>query len=273
LKQILINLLSNAVKFTPAGGEIGMNVYEDPSTHSMNFTIWDRGIGIKQESFPNLFKPFVQIDSSLSREFAGTGLGLTLVKSLTEMHGGCVTVESTPSKGSSFNVCLPIKDFRNSEIGIDSKEIDKQKENEHSEHSQDVSQNTKLKEKALVLIVEDNEINIEMLENYLKMLKYRILIARTGEEAILLAHEKFPDIVLMDIQMPGMDGIETAKMLRKSCDQLVANVPIIALTALAMPGDRQKCFDSGMNEYFKKPLSLKELVVKIEELTSINARK
>jgi len=387
LKQILINLLSNAVKFTPEGGSIGLVVQEDLMAESIIFTVWDKGIGISSESLAKLFQPFIQIDSSLSREYAGTGLGLTLVKSLTELHGGCVTVESTPGQGSSFSISLPkttftifdeelkkrniihasqikhlplngkvliiedsIKELQKlklfvNQMGLEytikqndvnlienielskpdliifdidlvgisgwqmldllrsnnklseipliviSKKEDSEivikkgineciikpltKENielavkkyiriipkQHLENNQE--------EKALILIAEDNENNIQMLIDYLQNLNYRILVARNGNEAISLAQERIPDVILMDIQMPGLDGIEASKIIRKSKNKKIAKIPIIALTALAMPGDMQKCFDAGMNEYIKKPLSLKSLVISIEEILKI----
>ncbi len=274
LKQILINLLSNAVKFTPAGGSIGIIVREDKLAESISFTVWDTGIGIRPESLTKLFKPFIQIDSSLSREYAGTGLGLTLVKNLTELHGGCVTVESTPAQGSSFTISLPLTTFTIFDEDLKKRNL---MQSTHDNSISDVKKAVIAKEpagdKALVLIAEDNENNIYMLIDYLKNLNYRILVARNGNEAVSLAQEKCPDIILMDIQMPVLDGIEATKIIRKNDNPKIAKVPIIALTALAMPEDMQKCFDAGIDEYIKKPLSLKNLVIKIEEILSINKNK
>jgi PAS domain S-box-containing protein len=268
LKQILINLLSNAVKFTPTGGEIGLDVTEDGMGNSIIFTVWDNGIGIKQEDFQKLFKPFKQIDSSLAREYAGTGLGLSLVKSLTELHGGSVTVESNFGKGSTFKVSIPLqkatqnKNQLNHNIQIE--------QNDKLIQEKTNTQSKQLFTNVSVLIVEDNDTNIALLSRYLKASHFRILVARNGDEAIEIANNEFPDIILMDIQMPGKDGIETTQIIRKSPNEKLANVPIIALTALAMPGDKQRCLMAGMNEYIVKPLRIKELLEIISKLVFSN---
>jgi PAS domain S-box-containing protein len=268
LKQILINLLSNAVKFTHSGGEIGLDVTEDGLGNSIIFTVWDNGIGIKQEDFQKLFKPFKQIDSSLAREYAGTGLGLSLVKSLTELHGGSVTVESNFGKGSTFKVSIPLqkatqnKNQLNHNIQIE--------QNDKLIQEKTNTQSKQLFTNVSVLIVEDNDTNIALLSSYLKASHFRILVARNGDEAIEIANNELPDIILMDIQMPGKDGIETTQIIRKSPNEKLANVPIIALTALAMPGDKQRCLMAGMNEYIVKPLRIKELLEIISKLVFSN---
>ncbi len=260
LKQILANLLSNAVKFTLEGGEVGIEVADDVDKERINFTVWDTGIGIAKESIDKLFQPFVQIDSSLTREFSGTGLGLSLVKHLTELHGGSITLESEPGEGSRFTITLPVREIM-VVPAIKVEEGDEKPGKIMAEKPQEI-----IKRKALILIAEDNEKNIEMVSDYLLTKGYNLMIARNGKEAVKLAKERKPDLILMDIQMPGMDGLEATRIIRNDKDTKLAKVPVIALTALAMPGDKEKCLAAGVDDYIKKPAGLKYLVKKIEEL-------
>ncbi len=256
LKQILVNLLSNAVKFTPEGGAIGLEVVGDVEGQAVRFTVWDTGIGIAPEDMGRLFKPFVQLDSRLSRQHAGTGLGLVLVHRMAEMHGGGVTVESELGKGSRFTVSLPWKAVEESgEVGA--------REGE-GEESAGPSAPVSLPPctPATLLLAEDNEANIQTISDYLLVRGYQVTVARNGAEAIERAVERRPDLILMDIQMPGMDGLEAIRRIRAEVE--LTTVPIIALTALAMPGDRERCLAAGANEYLSKPVSLRGLVREIE---------
>jgi PAS domain S-box-containing protein len=260
LKQILVNLLSNAVKFTQKGGEVGIEVSDDADKEKINFTIWDTGIGITKESMDKLFQPFIQIDSSLTREYSGTGLGLALVKHLTELHGGSITVESEPGEGSRFTVTLPARTTK----GVPALDVEEGEEKPgkiETGKEQEV-----VEEKVLILLAEDNEKNIEMLSDYLLVKGYDMMIARNGKEAVKIAKERTPELILMDIQMPGMDGLEAIKIIRNDEDMKLAKVPIIALTALAMPGDKEKCLAAGADDYMKKPVGLKSLTKKMEEI-------
>ncbi len=250
LKQILVNLLSNAAKFTPEGGRVGLEVAAYPDHRMVNFTIWDTGIGIDQEHMEKLFEPFVQIDSSLARQHEGTGLGLSLVYRLTEMHGGSVTVESEPGHGSRFTVSLP------------SKLLDAGEETAESSHRLDKAASPINPAATVILLAEDNEANIATLQTFLETQQYRLILARNGAEALERAREEAPDLILMDIQMPGMDGLEAIRHIR--ADPNLAHIPIIALTALAMPGDRERCLEAGANEYMSKPVGLKMLAKKIK---------
>jgi CheY-like chemotaxis protein len=256
LKQILVNLLSNAVKFTPEGGQVGLEVAGDEAQGVAHFTVWDTGIGIAKEEMEWLFKPFVQIDSSLSRQHEGTGLGLSLVYRLTEMHGGSVAVRSKTGAGSRFTVSLPWPE--------ESKGTEKQghKRTEEVDEVPPLSRTLA----PLLLLAEDNEANIVTFTSYLQPGGYQIIVARNGVEAIERAREAKPNLILMDIQMPGMDGLEAIHRLR--ADAELATIPIIALTALAMPGDRERCLKAGANEYLSKPVSLKGLTEMIEEQLS-----
>ena len=254
LKQILVNLLSNAVKFTSEGGEIGLQVLGDVEQQIVHFVVWDTGIGISQENIGRLFQPFVQLDSSLSRQYTGTGLGLALVRRLAELHGGSVSVESEVGKGSRFTVSLPWR------VARDEKRVASDEERVGKDGALDARHSASV----AVLLAEDSETNLTAMSDYLSAKGCRVIVARNGSEAIRRAREDRPDVILMDIQMPGMDGLEAIRHIRAEPDPRVAQVPIIALTAIAMSGDRQRCMEAGANEYLSKPVSLKELVEVIE---------
>jgi CheY-like chemotaxis protein len=248
LKQILVNLLSNAVKFTPEGGHVGLVVTGETERQVITFCVWDTGIGITPEDLPRLFKPFVQVDSSLSRQHEGTGLGLALVTRLVELHGGSLSVESEPDQGSRFIVSLPWQDT----FELTQKLEPAERLSDPPAPTSEVSV-----EHPLILLAEDNEANIQLLVEYLTDEGYRVVVARNGAEAIDRAKEERPALILMDVQMPGMDGLEATRCLR--ADAQLASIPIIAVTALAMPGDREQCLAAGANDYLSKPISLKKL--------------
>jgi len=252
LKQILVNLLSNAVKFTPEGGEIGLEVVGDVAAQVVHFTIWDTGIGIAEEDMVRLFRPFVQLDSSLSRQYDGSGLGLALVYRLVEMHGGSVSAESEVGKGSRFTVSLPWQPV----------EDGPQIANRRPWIADEALPPADHRISAVVLLAEDNEANIDAMSTYLSARGYQVVVARDGDEAIERAREEWPDVILMDIQMPGLDGLEATRRIR--ADAELGMIPIIALTALAMPGDRERCLAAGANAYLSKPVSLDGLVEAIE---------
>ena len=255
LEQILVNLLSNAVKFTSEGGEIGLEVVGDREREVVHFIVWDTGIGIPEGDLERLFEPFVQLDSSLSRSYEGTGLGLVLARHLTEMHGGCLSVETELGQGSRFTVSLPWQPGDSDQYSV------------ISGRGVPTTDDRSL---VTVLLAEDNEINLRTISEYLEVKGYRVIVARNGIEAVERAREERPDAILMDIQMPRMDGLEATRCIRTDVDPStgfrtsLADVPIIALTALAMPGDRERCLEAGVDGYLSKPVSLKELVNVIE---------
>jgi PAS domain S-box-containing protein len=380
LKQILINLLSNAVKFTPAGGRVGLEVVGDRLNHVVRMTVWDTGIGIATADLPRLFKPFVQLDSRLARQYEGTGLGLALVARMVELHGGSIAVDSTLGQGSRFTITLPWQEpmpphegevppstptagerlavihqvliiddspsttnqlarylhelglvahphrtgrdalaqaialrpdviildillpdhsgwdvladlkadprtcaipvllisveddqLRGMALGAGAylvKPITRLQLHAalctlvplgYTSIVQAVPEGTSLEQsnKPLVLLAEDNEANIATLTDYLWVKGYQVVVARTGYEALTRAQEITPDLILMDIQMPEMDGLEAIRQIRAV--PALAAVPIIALTALTMPGDQERCLSVGANAYLSKPVSLKVL--------------
>ncbi len=379
MRQVLVNLLSNAVKFTLEGGEVRLEVEADTEAETLQLSVIDTGIGIAKENQDKLFKPFVQLDSSLARRYSGTGLGLALVRRIVELHGGGISVESELGKGSRFTVTLPwnkpklssvpspceqeptlgeLPSIRQALIVEDSEPAAKHvarylselsaavhihhqgegtleaalqfnpdviildillpnisgwevlaqlKANPATQHipvlvisvvdersqalamgasdyllkpisrhqlqsalarilpksSETPGQTTLFvrepeRQSPLILLAEDNETNISTLMDYLQVQGYQLVLARNGLEAVHVAKQQKPDLILMDIQMPEMDGLEATRRIRDETE--LANVPIIALTALAMPGDRDRCLAAGANDYLTKPVGMKKLV-------------
>ena len=260
LKQMLVNLLNNAVKFTPPGGQVGLLVSGDKENDWVHLVVWDTGIGIGQADIQHLFKPFVQLDGSLTRQHEGTGLGLSLVARMAEIHGGSVQVSSEPGSGSRFTITLPWTKAMRVSPRLFAEAVVKR---EREKVSQVVTQTDT--NASVVLIAEDNEASILTLTVYLHAQGHRVIVARNGSEAIEMACAERPALVLMDLQMPVMDGLEAIQHLRQHPDAAIATIPIIALTALAMPGDRERSLAAGANEYMTKPVNLKNLNVLIEQ--------
>jgi PAS domain S-box-containing protein len=252
LKQILVNLLSNAVKFTPENGKLGIEVQADKEEKRIMITVWDNGIGISESDLTRLFRPFVQLDSGLAREVTGTGLGLALVAQMVRLHGGSVAVESQLEAGSRFTVILPWEPALATDAMLRLKSTGKFRAIKPDE-----------KDRPIILLVEDTKEVRMMIVDYLEMAGYQILTATDGLSGIELAKDKHPALILMDIQMPGMDGLEATRRLRADPD--FRTTPIITLTALAMRGDRERCLAAGATDYLAKPVSLKKLVQMIEE--------
>ena len=274
IKHVLINLLTNAVKFTPNEGQVNLLVavgsgdtwqgkatipqqLRDMNSPTIVFQVVDTGIGIAAKDLKRLFQPFVQVDSALNRQYEGTGLGLALVKQIVELHGGQVMVESELGKGSRFTVALPHAMSQS-----------------HAPESAPIATtplpivvNSENATAPLILVAEDNDANIQTFISYLTAIDYRVIVAKNGIEVVSMAKANPPDIILMDIQMPIVDGFEATKQIRR--DPNLINTPIIALTALAMEGDRERCLAAGMNEYMSKPIKFKQLVLKITELLQI----
>ncbi|MHC0062123.1 PAS domain S-box protein [Nostoc sp. UIC 10890] len=399
LRQVLINLLSNAVKFTPDGGSVALEVrlegeggrgageVNSPSSSSspnLCFQITDTGIGIAAGEIGKLFQPFIQLDSSLNRQYSGTGLGLALVQKIVTLHGGTVLVTSKVGEGSCFTVCIPYHASNNvsttqvttllpsyhlpaqnaqvliiedsvaaadqitryfSEMGmqpiiyptgegaveevlrvqpsliildlqlpnlsgwevlnqlktnpktkyipaiiisvVDERSkglakgafeylvkpitrtqlqatIDKLQHSASSNLPNLIGVPEAVLDTPLILLAEDNQANIDTMSGYLEGRGYHLILANNGQQAIDLVRVQRPDLIVMDIQMPGMDGLEAMRRIRN--DQQFVHIPIIALTALAMPGDRETCLAAGANEYFTKPIKLKQLVTTIQQL-------
>lgn len=261
LQQVLVNLLGNAVKFTPRGGRLGLRVESDAET--LRLVVWDEGIGIAADQLGRIFQPFVQLDARLSRDYGGTGLGLCLVKQLVALHGGRVELSSAPGLGSVFTVVLP----RLAGDGTDEPGV---AQNEHAHPSSPGRSLPPFGHYApLVLLAEDTPLNIVPVRDYLEARGCRVAVAENGLLAVTQVMELRPDLVLMDIQMPVLDGLEAIRRIRAQSDTRVARVPIVALTALAMPGDRERCLAAGADDYLPKPASPR----KIFECVSVLVRR
>jgi CheY-like chemotaxis protein len=251
LLQMLVNLLSNAVKFTPVGGKAGVQAFADPDLNEIRITVWDTGIGIADEDIPRLFQSFVQLDSSLSREYSGTGLGLMLVMQMVRMHGGNISVQSKLDEGSRFTISLPWSLAESNSAA--------------SEEIENAAPSSTLGKMRVgnILLIEDTESIVMLVDDYLQAHGHRVLIAKDGLSGLMMAKDEHADLILLDVQMPGMDGFEVIEKLR--ADASLKDIPVIALTALAMPGDRERCLAAGMNDYMSKPIRLKELTRMIEQ--------
>lgn len=247
LKQMIVNLLGNAVKFTPEMGKLGLEVHGNEEANQVAITVWDNGIGIKQADLARLFQPFVQLDSGLAREATGTGLGLALVAQMARLHGGSVNAISDAGKGSRFTIVLPWEPALSIDPASRMRITGKFRAIQFEEEN-----------KPTILLVEDTKEVVMMLKDYLELIGYKVFTAQDGTDGIVQARHVKPDLILMDVQMPGMDGFETTRKLRS--DLNFKHTPIIALTALAMPHDRERCLEAGMDEYMSKPVNLKALV-------------
>lgn len=402
VKQILVNLLSNAVKFTPEEGEIGLEVIGDSANKKVHISVWDTGIGISEADQERLFQPFVQLDSRLSREYAGTGLGLSLVSRMMALHEGTISVQSEVGVGSRFTVTFPWQgpevrangeveeDFQEipnfsvlryallvedsptataqltrymREVGVDvlpqphgsgaleqaikiqpdviildillpdasgwdilqalkadertkgipvmvvsviderekamaagatacllkpikrselydvlrhvaaQREMAKNQEEplveetavsrSSSNHGGGSEQDTAVLTKPRILLAEDNEHNITTFSSYLNAKGYDVTVVRNGIEAVAHAKSERPNLIIMDIQMPQMNGLDAIRHIRE--EKSTKRIPIIAVTALAMPGDEDACIKAGANAYLSKPVSLAGLVETIKE--------
>lgn len=259
LRQILVNLLSNAVKFTPEGGEIGIEVQGDFANETVRIIVWDMGIGISEEGKRKLFgemnrpKPFVQLENTLSRQYPGTGLGLVLVYSLTEMHSGSLGIESEAGVGTRVTVSLPLRSStRSSKMPGESGRTEG-----HDERRQ----------KGKILLAEDNILTVEGLVDFLSEFGFEIVVVNDGEQAVERAAEILPDLILMDIQLPKRDGLEAIKMIRTELG--LVDVPIVALTALTMPGDRERCLNAGANEFVSKPFGVNQVMEVMQRLGAL----
>ncbi|MGK7888040.1 MAG: response regulator [Leptolyngbyaceae cyanobacterium] len=232
--------------------------FPTPPLPHLQFSITDTGIGIAPEHLDRLFQPFVQIDGALNRQYAGTGLGLSLVKRIVELHQGTVTVRSEVGVGSCFTITLPYTEWVPPVSGNRPKTVERPAE-------------PATYEPATILIVEDNDANVRTVSSYLQARGYHVQVANNGKEALELVQNQPPDLILMDIQMPDMDGLETIAHIRQH--PTTAAIPIIALTALAMAGDRDRCLAAGANEYLSKPVKLRQLASAIQQHLSPTSEK
>ncbi|MBF0462484.1 MAG: response regulator [Magnetococcales bacterium] len=253
LEQILLNLVGNALKFTRQGQiEVRVTTVERGNPLLLQFAVSDTGIGIPPAQLARLFQPFEQADGSTTRHYGGTGLGLAISKRLAEMMGGEMWAESTEGQGSIFYFTARLRRKAKARTGAAARQV------YHSEWPQvDPNQVAQQIGGARVLLVEDNPLNQQVAEGILRSVGVVVAVATSGGEAIDRLATQTYDCVLMDIQMPGMDGYETVRRLR--ADARFFHLPIIAMTAHAMTGDREKSLAAGMNDHVIKPIDKRQL--------------
>jgi CheY-like chemotaxis protein len=248
IRQILTNLIGNALKFTESG-QVHLEIevdYSNQENPQLIFAVTDTGIGMSHDAVDKIFAPFSQADSSTSRKFGGTGLGLSICKHLTELMGGHISVTSTLGVGTRFLVTSPA----GVSIVISSNETPEEID------SQVIIG-------ARVLVAEDNEVNLKVIAHQLRRLQLKFEIVNDGKQAVdALLREKF-DAVLMDCQMPELDGYSATELVRGNPSNPNRETPIIALTANALTGDREKCLSSGMNDFLTKPVKMEELTERL----------
>jgi len=256
IRQILLNLASNAVKFTQTGG-IDISVeYEPrpaPGTQTVCVSVRDTGIGIAEDKLGSIFDKFTQADSSISRRFGGTGLGLAITRALVQIMGGDIHVRSAPGAGSTFTVRLPLALASAREVAEANLSLPATVEDMHPQ--------------GRVLLVEDQPANVMVARGYLERFGYQVDVAETGPDALEKVKRGHYDAVVMDVQMPGMDGLETTRTLRgQEKDRAGPRLPIIGMTAHAMTGDRERCLAAGMDDYIAKPFDPADLQARLRLL-------
>ena len=254
LRQILINLLGNAIKFTNKG-EVAVHVSSrklEGNDYEIHFAVEDTGIGIPEDKMNQLFQSFSQVDASTTRKYGGTGLGLAISKRLAELMGGKIWVESEVGKGSIFHFTIIAKAATK-----------KQAVSKIEDQQSLIIPMYGLPHPLRILLAEDNEVNQKVILKMLDKIGYQADVAVNGLE-VLQALERQPyDLILMDVQMPEMDGLVTSKKIRAHW----SNGPkIIAMTAYALEGDREKCLDAGMDDYISKPVRLEELQSRLNQI-------
>ncbi|QDT45602.1 Signal transduction histidine-protein kinase BarA [Gimesia alba] len=276
LKQILINLVGNAIKFTPDGGKVIMEtsfVTSESGAPMLQFKVQDTGIGMTAAQMKNLYQPFVQADSSTTRKFGGTGLGLAISKRLSNMLGGDLVCESVPKEGTVFTLTISMGDLESLEFHEDPMTALKaiRVSNQDGIFAAGAAAE-KIKGVCSVLLAEDGIDNQRLISTLLKKEGAQVMLAENGDIAVrraLNAQEngKPFDVILMDMSMPVLDGYGATKMLREQGYQL----PIVALTAHAMSGDREKCIEAGCNDYTTKPVNREKLREIVHTYQSFNS--
>lgn len=274
IRQIFINLLSNAVKFTPEG-EITIVVKTEPASLNrvkIMSSIIDSGIGIPAHKINELFKPFSQVDGSESGKFGGTGLGLVICKEFVTMMDGDIRCESVEGHGSRFSFEIHVyKSIDTPEFSMDaSQKSTYVKGNSDSDDNSIIKRNFNKRKKFKLLLAEDNVINQKVILKILASAGFNTDSVINGSEALDAHKNNHYDLLLMDVQMPEMDGLEVTSKIRK-LDEPKSSVPIIAITAHALIGDREKCIRAGMNEYISKPIRSTELLALIDKLLNVNS--
>jgi signal transduction histidine kinase/ActR/RegA family two-component response regulator len=257
IKQILLNLLGNAIKFTSRGGiKISAKVLEHyDASVLIQIALQDTGIGISAEALDNIFNPFVQEDSSTTRRYGGTGLGLTICRQMAELMNGNITVESTPGVGSCFKVTIPFSAGRETAFT--------KEPHEKAAYSWDGPP-------LRILLTEDNNANIRIVTKALSQLGHEVMSVENGRECLAALEHCRYDLVLMDIQMPVMNGEEALREIRRREKGAAFHQPVIALTACALRGVKERFLQAGFDGYVSKPLTISELVNEMRRIFELN---
>lgn len=263
VRQCVSNLISNAIKFT-ADGRVEVFVTARPLTdgqHLVKIRVSDTGVGMDEETMGRLFRPFTQADDSTSRKYGGTGLGLSITRSLAELMGGEASVSSEIGRGSEFTFT-----FVAGEAAPQHRVV-----NEGGSLNEDDSRSRLKSQNLRLLLVDDHPINRQVAGLFLRPFNMRIVEATNGKEALAALERETFDMVLLDVHMPVMDGIETIRHIRAS-NQDWANIPVVALTADAMTGDKERYMAMGMDGYMSKPIAERDLISEIARVRSFSRK-
>jgi len=279
VKQILSNLLSNAVKFTPPGGTVTLRMRRAAGGAAI-FEVQDTGIGIRPEDQERIFEAFTQVDGSLARQYQGTGLGLTLVRRFVELHGGALRLESAPDRGSHFIVTLPglqpvgEPEAAPASSGDPAGPIPAGAPPYRPEEASvpGASPLPRIEEPLhpppgggdLIFVIEDQPANLRLLRDLLRGRGHRVVACRSGPEALDALKFLRPRLILMDVQLPGLDGIDVVRRLRGRSE--LNDVPIVALSANAAPGERERALEAGCSGYLDKPLEAEPFLALVARL-------
>jgi len=260
LNQIISNLIGNAVKFTQRGGikifVNNINVQESKQV-KLEFAVKDTGIGIPHDRMDTLFNSFSQVDSSNTRVYGGSGLGLSISKGLVEKMGGEIWVESIEGEGSSFYFTSMFEKTVEQIDYIEPAAV------MHVKEQRDIS----------ILLVEDDAVSRTVMEKFAERKGWKVTIAENGKQAFDIFNQNSFDIVLMDVQMPVLNGYETTRIFRGLESSKGIHTPIIAITAFALKGDREKCLEAGMDDYLSKPVDVNEFYEMVEKWTIYQSNK
>lgn len=249
LTQIIINLAGNAIKFTQQGKiNVHARVLKNAAT-SIEFIVTDTGIGIPPDKLEHIFERFRQAESHITRKYGGTGLGLSIAKQLVELQGGSLNVTSQVNVGSVFSFCIP---------------YEKSIEVLTAQSTDGETHNMEMLSRINILLVEDNQLNVMLILSLFSEYNLKVQVAENGSVGIKKIKENKFDIVLMDMEMPVMNGYEAATIIR---NEMKSSIPIIAMTAHAMAGERERCLSLGMNDYISKPINATLLFEKMYDLT------
>ena len=268
LRQVLLNLLGNAVKFTSRGSVTVRARLDGPPTEAgvqLRFSVADTGIGIPAEKQSVIFEAFRQADSSTTRQYGGSGLGLAICSRLVELMSGRIWVESEPGKGSTFHFTALLQPMPevvgNAPTGVG-----------NLAEAVATASDPFPRRKLAILLAEDNAVNQKVAVRILESRGHVVAVAADGREAVRMAAAKSFDAILMDVHMPDMDGLEATRRIREAERVSGRHVPIVALTACAMAGDREKCLKAGMDGYTDKPINRAKLLAVVEGLAEAGAR-